>query len=71
MGKKIWLSMHPRNFSSDKIVRTAHVRTPIHFSGCEMAHLPARGQSILKWYLTSMLWSVNSCQRAYPLTSVT
>ena len=22
MGKKIWLSMHPRNFDSDKIVRT-------------------------------------------------
>ena len=26
IGKKIWLSMHPRNFSSEKIVRTS-VRT--------------------------------------------
>ena len=27
IGKKIWLSMHPRNFGSDKIVRTEYVRT--------------------------------------------
>ena len=28
MDKKIWLSMHPRNFSSDKIVGTSYVRPP-------------------------------------------
>ena len=28
MGKKIWLSMHPRNFCSDKTVRT--VFTYVH-----------------------------------------
>ena len=37
-GKKIWLSMHQRNFGSDKIVRT-YVRSPLHVSGCEMVHL--------------------------------
>ena len=30
--------MHPRNFGSDKIVRT-YVRWPLHVSGCEMVHL--------------------------------
>ena len=29
VGKKIWLSMHPRNFGSDRIVR-AYVRTYVH-----------------------------------------
>ena len=29
MGKKIWLSMHPRNFGSDKIV-PRYVRPPLH-----------------------------------------
>ena len=28
MGKKIWLSMHPRNFGSDKIV-PRYVRPPL------------------------------------------
>ena len=27
MGKKIWLSMHSRNFGSDKIVRTEYLST--------------------------------------------
>ena len=27
MGKKFWLSMHPRNFGSDKIVRTKYEST--------------------------------------------
>ena len=35
---KIWLSVHPRNFGSDKIVRT-YVRSPLYVSGCEMVHL--------------------------------
>ena len=26
MDNKIWLSMHPRNFGSDKIVRTTYVQ---------------------------------------------
>ena len=29
MGKKIWLSIDPRNFGTDKIVRTTCVRTYI------------------------------------------
>ena len=31
MGKKIWLSRQPRNFGSEKIVRTI-VLSPIHVS---------------------------------------
>ena len=39
MGKKIWLSMHPRNFGSEKIVRTRpYVRPPIHVSRGEILH---------------------------------
>ena len=34
MGKKIWLSMHPRNFSSEKIVCT-YIH-PIHVSQGEI-----------------------------------
>ena len=30
MGKKIWSSMHPRNFGSEKIFRTGYVRTYVH-----------------------------------------
>ena len=32
MGKKIWLSTHPRNFGSDRIVRQ---HPPLHVGGCE------------------------------------
>ena len=32
MGKKIWLSMNPGNFGSDKIVRTS-TRPPLHVAG--------------------------------------
>ena len=32
MGKKFWLSRHPRNFGSDKIVRT-YIRPPLHVAG--------------------------------------
>ena len=41
MGKKIWLSMHPRNFSSEKVVRTSvrpYVRPPLHVRRCETSH---------------------------------
>ena len=38
MAKKIWLSMNPRNFVSDKIVRT-YERPPIHVRRREMPHL--------------------------------
>ena len=41
MGKKIWSSLRPRNFGSDKIVRS-YVRPPHHVSGSEMEHLLAR-----------------------------
>ena len=39
IGEKIWLSMHPRNFGSDKIVRTY-----VHpfMLGCEMTNQLAR-----------------------------
>ena len=36
MGKKIWLPKHPRNFGSEKIVRT-YVR-PVHVSRGEILH---------------------------------
>ena len=40
MGKKIWLSMHPRNFGSEKIVCTTnvrpYVRPPSHVSRGEV-----------------------------------
>ena len=32
MGKKFWLSRHPRNFGSDKIVRT-YIRPSLHVAG--------------------------------------
>ena len=32
IGKKFWLSRHPRNFVSDKIVRT-YIRPPLHVAG--------------------------------------
>ena len=32
MSKKIWFSMHPRNFGSDKIVHT-YIRPPLHVAG--------------------------------------
>ena len=39
MGKKIWLSMHPRNFGSEKIVRTRpYVRLPLHVNRVEILH---------------------------------
>ena len=39
-GKKIWLSMDPRNLGSYKVVRP-YVRPPVHVSECEMSHLLA------------------------------
>ena len=42
MGKKIWLSMHPRNFGSEKIVCATnvrpYVRPPGHVSRGEVLH---------------------------------
>ena len=35
MGKKLWLSRHPRNFGSDKIVRT-YIRPPLHVAGVKI-----------------------------------
>ena len=47
MDKKIWLSVHSRNFGSDNIART-HVLPPLHVSRCEMAHsLPRNPRHIL------------------------
>ena len=40
MGKKMWLSMHSRNFGSDKII-CMYVPLLLHVSRCEMAHLLA------------------------------
>ena len=40
MGKKIWLSMHKRNFVSNKIVRT-YVGPRLHVNACEMSYLLA------------------------------
>ena len=41
MGKKIWLSMHPRNLGNDKIVRI-YVRPPLHVSWGEILHFKQR-----------------------------
>ena len=39
MGKKIWLSMHPINFGSKKIVRTRqYIRIPLHVSRGGILH---------------------------------
>ena len=38
MGKKIWLSMHPRNFGSEKIVRTSVNTSILHVSRGEILH---------------------------------
>ena len=40
MGKKIWLSMHPRNFVTNKIVRR-DVGPRLHVNGCEMSYILA------------------------------
>ena len=37
MGKKTWLSMHPRNFGSDKIVHM-YVCPPLHVSWGDILH---------------------------------
>ena len=39
MGKKTWLSVHPRNFGPEKIVRTRpYLRPPLHVSLGEILH---------------------------------
>ena len=41
-GKKMWLSMHPRNFTCEKIVRPyvrSLVRSPLHLSCCVLFYL--------------------------------
>ena len=47
VGKKVWLSMQPRHFGSDKIVRPSvrpYVRPPLHVRWNEILHFkhPAR-----------------------------
>ena len=44
------------------------VRT-LHVNRCQMPHFNT-GYLCLTWYWTSMLWSIDSCQKRYPLTSV-
>ena len=39
MGRKIWLSMHTRNFGCEKWYVRLSARLPIHVSGCEMSYL--------------------------------
>ena len=64
MGKKIWLR-----------IKEILVLDPFHISICEMSHFLARVQGIyylcLTWYQTSTLWSIDSCQKWYPLTGIT
>ena len=38
MGKEILIITHPRNFGSEKIVRTRYVRPPLHVSQDEILH---------------------------------
>ena len=44
MGKKMWLSVHSRNFDYEKIV-CMYVPLLLHVSKCEMGHLLARSPS--------------------------
>ena len=51
MGKKSWLSMHSRNFVSDKIVCT-YLRPPLRVSGCDsLARNPRRILSVFNLVL--------------------
>ena len=44
MGKEIWLSMHPRHFGIEKIIRTRpSVRPPLHVSQGEIFHFKYPG----------------------------
>ena len=54
MGKKIWLSMHPRNFVTNKIVRT-YVGSRLHVHGCEMSYLLAVSPKQLQIVFNSIL----------------
>ena len=59
MGEKIWLSIHPRNFGSDKIVRPSvcprlhdSVRSPMYVlsTGCpaDQCHMTLSRAQVLK-----------------------
>ena len=68
ISEKIWFPMHPRNFGSDKIVRT-YVRTYVYLEDVESSK--AYTFCVTTWYWTSILWSSDRWQKGYPLTSVT
>ena len=54
MGKKIWLSMHPRNFGTKKIVHT-YVGPRLHVNGCEMSYLLAVSPKHIQIVFNSIL----------------
>ena len=59
MSNKIWLSMHPRNFSSQKIC--LFIRPTIHVSVCKMSHLQAVFHLI--WDIHVMVNIIDSCNK--------
>ena len=61
MGNKIWLAVHPRNFCSDKFVRT-YVH-PFRLTDVKMSHLPACSRRPIQFVLNLILWSIDSCQK--------
>ena len=49
MGKKVWLSMQPKNFGSDKIVRpSVRTSTPLCKMGCNFAFQAFRAFRVYK-----------------------
>ena len=61
VGDRIYLSMHPRNFGSDKIVCT-YLRPPLHVSGC--------GNLSLMWYWAFSYGQLTAVKIKYLLTSI-
>ena len=61
VGDKIYLSMHPRNFGSDKIVCT-YLRPPLHVSGC--------GNLSLMWCWAFSYGQLTAVKIKYLLTSI-
>ena len=72
-----WLPtcLHPRNLSYDKRVHLYQICAVMLVERCPISLAKLGGQSMYNlcstWCWTSMLWSIDSCQNRYQLTSVT
>ena len=71
-----WLStcLHPRNLSYDKRVHLYQICAVMLVERCPISLARLGGQCMYNlcstWCWTSMLWSIDSCQNSYQLTSV-